>query len=157
MRDTPTAIFQPKERLSCWTLMKRLGCVIRHGCFSGLRNTTRDNAQSKRHSKDSTDCHKSAASGQKWSKDFAPSTRIGSELPGTAANSDTRHGELGEVHDEIELALIETERNEIDQLFRKGMLNGEARRRIERELDLREARFLNYRSEDVKHSNVRRV
>jgi hypothetical protein len=74
-----------------------------------------------------------------------------------SGDSDTRHRELGEVHDEIELALIETERNEIDQLFRKGMLNGEARRRIERELDLREARFLNYRSEDVKHSNVRRV
>ena len=38
-----------------------------------------------------------------------------------SGDSDTRHRELGEVHDEIELALIETERNEIDQLFRKGM------------------------------------
>ena len=62
-----------------------------------------------------------------------------------SSDSDARHRELSEVHDEIELALIGTERNEIDQLFRKGLLNGEARRRIERELDLREAQLLNDR------------
>jgi monovalent cation/hydrogen antiporter len=67
-----------------------------------------------------------------------------------SSDGDTRNRELSEVHDEIELALIGTERNEIDQLFRKGMLNGEARRRIERALDLREADLLNRRSEDVK-------
>jgi Na+/H+ antiporter len=67
-----------------------------------------------------------------------------------SSDGDTRNREFSKVHNEIELVLIGTERNEIDQLFRKGMLNGEARRRIERELDLREADLLNRRSEDVK-------
>jgi len=67
-----------------------------------------------------------------------------------SSDGDTRHRELSEVHEEIELALIGTERNEVDQQFRKGTLNGEARRRIERELDLRETHLLDRRSEDVK-------
>jgi monovalent cation/hydrogen antiporter len=62
-----------------------------------------------------------------------------------SSDGDAHHRELSEVYDEIELALIGTERNELDQLFRKGMLNGEARRRIERELDLREAHIINHR------------
>jgi hypothetical protein len=41
----------------------------------------------------------------------------------------------------MELELIEAERHEIYQLFRKGMLNDEARRYIERELDLRETQL----------------
>ena len=49
-----------------------------------------------------------------------------------------RHGES---HDEVERLLIAAERERIDELFRAGKLNDEARRRIERELDMREARF----------------
>ena len=47
-----------------------------------------------------------------------------------------RHGEL---HDEVERLLITAERQRINELFRDGKLNDEARRRIERELDMREA------------------
>jgi NhaP-type Na+/H+ or K+/H+ antiporter len=45
----------------------------------------------------------------------------------------------GESHDEVERLLIATERQRINELFREGKLNDEARRRIERELDMREA------------------
>jgi len=48
------------------------------------------------------------------------------------------HRKVTERHDEIELLLITTERERINELFRSGMLKDEARRRIERELDLRE-------------------
>ncbi|MDQ6867457.1 MAG: hypothetical protein M3178_03280 [Pseudomonadota bacterium] len=41
--------------------------------------------------------------------------------------------------------LITTERERINELFRSGMLKDEARRRIERELDLREAHLANQR------------
>jgi monovalent cation/hydrogen antiporter len=71
-----------------------------------------------------------------------------------SGDSDASHGELGAAHDEIELALIEAERHKIYQLFRKGKLNDEARRRIERELDLGEAQLLNDRSEDMKQSSA---
>jgi hypothetical protein len=47
---------------------------------------------------------------------------------------------VADLHDEIELQLIEAERRLINDLFRDGQLNDEARRRIERDLDLREAR-----------------
>jgi monovalent cation/hydrogen antiporter len=56
---------------------------------------------------------------------------------GSSGESATkRHGEL---HDEVERQLIATERQRINDLFRDGKLNDEARRRIERELDMREA------------------
>jgi CPA1 family monovalent cation:H+ antiporter len=45
------------------------------------------------------------------------------------------HGQL----DQIEHLLIEAERTRVNELFRNGKLTDEARRRIERELDLREA------------------
>jgi CPA1 family monovalent cation:H+ antiporter len=45
------------------------------------------------------------------------------------------------LHDEIELLLIAAEREHINGLFRHGKLKDEARRRIERDLDLREAHF----------------
>ena len=47
----------------------------------------------------------------------------------------------------IELLLIETERQHVNDLFRSGKLKDEARRRIERELDLREAQIENRREE----------
>jgi monovalent cation/hydrogen antiporter len=65
-----------------------------------------------------------------------------------------RHGEgdeaqrkLNELHDEVALLLIEAERARVNELFRDGKLKDEARRRIERELDLREAQLVNQRSE----------
>jgi Na+/H+ antiporter len=57
-------------------------------------------------------------------------------------------GALAGAHDEIELELIAAERQLINDLFRDGKLKDEARRRIERELDLREARLANQRDQD---------
>ena len=48
---------------------------------------------------------------------------------------------------EIGLMLITTERERVNELFRTGKLKDEARRRIELELDLREAQLLNQRRE----------
>jgi monovalent cation/hydrogen antiporter len=59
-----------------------------------------------------------------------------------------RHGKFTDVHDDIELELIAAERQHINDLFRDGKLNDEARRRIERELDLREAHLANDRDEE---------
>jgi Na+/H+ antiporter len=56
--------------------------------------------------------------------------------------------EFAEIHDEIELQLIEAERKLINDLYRDGKLEDEARRRIERELDLREARLASLREEE---------
>ena len=50
-------------------------------------------------------------------------------------------------HDEIELQLIAEERELINALLREGKLKDDARRRIERELDLREADVLNRMNE----------
>jgi CPA1 family monovalent cation:H+ antiporter len=57
----------------------------------------------------------------------------------------TKHGEL---HDEVERLLIAAERTRINELFRSGKLQDEARRRIERELDLRDALLSNQRSQE---------
>jgi Na+/H+ antiporter len=65
-----------------------------------------------------------------------------------SSDGDRRHRRSSVVHDEIELALIEAERDEINELFRQGGLNDESRRHIERELDLREAQLLNTRAEE---------
>jgi CPA1 family monovalent cation:H+ antiporter len=56
-----------------------------------------------------------------------------------------KHSEL---HDEIELLLIAAEREHINELFRGGKLTDEARRRVERELDLREAHLASQRADD---------
>ena len=60
---------------------------------------------------------------------------------------DERQRKLTGIHDEIELELIEAERKQINELFRSGELKDEARRRIERELDLREAHLANRRGD----------
>jgi monovalent cation/hydrogen antiporter len=52
-----------------------------------------------------------------------------------------------ELHDEIELKLIAAERQRINELYRAGKIIDEARRRIERELDLREAQLANQEAE----------
>ncbi len=58
------------------------------------------------------------------------------------------HKALVELHDEIELLVIGAERQRTNDLFCAGKLTDEARRRIERELDLREAHLANRRHED---------
>ena len=63
-------------------------------------------------------------------------------------DSDERHRRLTEIHEEIELELIAAERAHINELFRDGQLKDEARRRIERELDLREAHLASRRAEE---------
>ncbi|HEY3917652.1 MAG TPA: Na+/H+ antiporter [Stellaceae bacterium] len=55
---------------------------------------------------------------------------------------------LTTLDEEIELLLIEAERARINDLYGDGKLNDEARRRIERELDLREAHLANQRSDE---------
>jgi CPA1 family monovalent cation:H+ antiporter len=62
-------------------------------------------------------------------------------------DGDSLHRRTSAVHDEIELAPIDAERQEINTLFREGKLNDEGRRHIERELDLREAQLRNTRGE----------
>jgi CPA1 family monovalent cation:H+ antiporter len=49
--------------------------------------------------------------------------------------------------EEAELKLIEAERDAVNDLFRAGELKDDARRRIERELDLREASIRSYDDE----------
>jgi CPA1 family monovalent cation:H+ antiporter len=50
--------------------------------------------------------------------------------------------------DEIECLLLARERQEINDLYRAGRLKDEPRRRIERELDLRDAQLENWRAEE---------
>ena len=50
--------------------------------------------------------------------------------------------------DEIELALITAERQQVNELYRRGTLKDEPRRRLERELDLREATLANHQHGD---------
>ncbi len=64
------------------------------------------------------------------------------------SDGDDGHRKLTELDDEIELLLIGAERQAINELFRGGKLKDEARRRIERELDLREAHLANQRAEE---------
>ena len=64
-----------------------------------------------------------------------------------SSDSDDSHRALTDLHDEIELLLIDAERQRINELYRRGMLKDEARRRIERELDLRNAHLANIRGE----------
>jgi monovalent cation/hydrogen antiporter len=58
------------------------------------------------------------------------------------------HRKLTELHDEIEFLLITAERQHINELYRSGGLKDEARRRIERELDLREVDLADQLSEE---------
>jgi hypothetical protein len=64
------------------------------------------------------------------------------------SDGDDEHKRLIELHDEIEFMLIAAERQQINELYRRGKLKDEARRRIERELDLREAQLTNVRAEE---------
>jgi CPA1 family monovalent cation:H+ antiporter len=64
------------------------------------------------------------------------------------SDRDDSHRRHVELRDEIELLLLEAERQKINELFRSGKLKDEARRRIERELNVREAHLTNQRAEE---------
>jgi monovalent cation/hydrogen antiporter len=55
--------------------------------------------------------------------------------------SDGEHDKLVLLDDDIKLQLLSAERDTINELYRSGALHGEPRRRIERELDLRDAQL----------------
>ena len=57
------------------------------------------------------------------------------------------HQDLTAPPDEIEFLLIAAEREAINELYRQGTLKDEARRRLERELDLREAGIASHQHE----------
>jgi Na+/H+ antiporter len=59
---------------------------------------------------------------------------------------DENHRNLRELYDEVEFLVIGAERQYINEQYRAGTLTDVSRRRIERELDLREAELLNKRS-----------
>jgi len=61
-------------------------------------------------------------------------------------DGDDSHRRLVELYDDVELSLIGAERQVVNDLYRDGKLKDEARRRIERELDLREAGLENLRA-----------
>jgi len=63
-------------------------------------------------------------------------------------DSDDGQRELTELHEQIELQLLAAERERVNELSRAGQLKDEARRRIERELDLRDAQLENLRAEE---------
>jgi CPA1 family monovalent cation:H+ antiporter len=65
-----------------------------------------------------------------------------------SSDGDDDHRQRTELDDEIAFLLIEAEREHINKLSRAGEIKDEARRRIERELDLREAGIANRRGED---------
>jgi len=59
-----------------------------------------------------------------------------------------RRRKLAELSDDVELMLIEAERDLVNTLYRSGELKDEGRRRIERELDLRDTLLVNLRSSE---------
>ena len=64
------------------------------------------------------------------------------------SDGDDGHKRLIELHDEIEYLLIAPNESGSTTCIEHGKLKDEARRRIERELDLREAQLTNVRAED---------
>ncbi|QXX76449.1 Na+/H+ antiporter [Methylovirgula sp. HY1] len=63
-------------------------------------------------------------------------------------DGDSRQSQRVATTEEIEFLLIAAERDSINELYRTGQLKDEARRRIERELDLRDAQLANLRAQD---------
>jgi monovalent cation/hydrogen antiporter len=64
------------------------------------------------------------------------------------SDGDDDHKKLIGLRDDVELELIAAERKVINDLYRGGKLKDEQRRRIERELDLREAHLASVRAEE---------
>jgi monovalent cation/hydrogen antiporter len=77
-------------------------------------------------------------------------TRLRDRLKHADHRSDDEggHEPAIKLHEEVECRLIAAERQRINDLYRDGKLKDEARRRIERELDLREAQLDNVRGEE---------
>jgi hypothetical protein len=65
---------------------------------------------------------------------------------GRRSDGDADHRKLTELHDEIASLLLAAERQKINELFRSSKLKDEARRRVEGELDMREASLTNQRA-----------
>jgi monovalent cation/hydrogen antiporter len=65
-----------------------------------------------------------------------------------------RQQELAVLRDEIELLLITAERKRVNELYRGGALKDEARRRLERELDLREANLADHQHQTNPISSI---
>jgi CPA1 family monovalent cation:H+ antiporter len=63
-------------------------------------------------------------------------------------DGDESRRRLSALREDIELLLIAAERQRVNELYRQGKLKDEPRRRIERELDLREAHLANVRGEE---------
>jgi Na+/H+ antiporter len=73
------------------------------------------------------------------------------EIEQVTGRQDMREGHAGKMaaqRDAIALELLQAERDAINDLYRDGELRDEARRRLERDLDLREAELLHQRGED---------
>ncbi|MGE5540180.1 MAG: Na+/H+ antiporter [Gemmatimonas sp.] len=64
------------------------------------------------------------------------------------SDGDDGHKKLSDLRDSVECLLITTEREHVNHLFRNGKIKDEARRRIERDLDLREAQLRNAIGDD---------
>ena len=64
------------------------------------------------------------------------------------SNGDAAHEELVQMNDDVERQLLAAERDAINQLYRSGKLPSESRRRIERELDMRDAHIASLREEN---------
>jgi monovalent cation/hydrogen antiporter len=64
------------------------------------------------------------------------------------SSDDDAHKKHIELDDEIAFLLIDAERQAINERYRRGKLKDEARRRVERELDLRDAHIANLRAKD---------
>jgi monovalent cation/hydrogen antiporter len=67
---------------------------------------------------------------------------------GRRSADDDSQKQLITAHDDTERDLITAERDLINDLYRRGKLKDEARRRIERDLDLRDAHMINLLAEE---------
>jgi monovalent cation/hydrogen antiporter len=76
-------------------------------------------------------------------------SRLFRPLTNETLGGDAEHrGKLAELRNEIDLQLIAAEREAINDLYCGNKLTDEARRQLERELDLGEANVANSRDEE---------
>src|SRR5208283_769046 len=116
---------------------------------SGTRSTRLEGARSRRRSNGSTDWRRSASSPNPSLNRFASAAASDSNMSSIAARTATAiQKSSSNSAMKSSLLLIDAERDLIINLYRAGELNDEARRRVERELDLREARLANLRAEE---------
>lgn len=100
-----------------------------------------------------TDRLETLASERRLSDDFLHPLRAHQheELEKIDGRQDVRDGHAGKIgiqRDALALELLQTERDAINDLYRDGALHDEARRRLERDLDLREAALLHQEGKD---------